>query len=250
MSDTEKVLELIDEALEPADFPGFHPEADGWDDDAAEGARAWQIDGERTAAWAMGRVSYHQRRIAEAQVLAGDLRRRADEYEAEAIARAQPHLDYFAGKLREFYEAEKPNLGRTKTRPVLGGKLAEAVGSVTTELVGDTKEAKAESEAALVSWLEDHNPALVNYPAASADKGEVKKLYGGKVDKTEAGDYPAVDPASGDEIPGVIFRRKAPKFTVTDEASGAVVEVAAIPPRPERADDDDDEQEATDDANV
>jgi len=223
---TDKTIEeLIDEALAPEDAPVGLPPAEVLEAIGEHGAEelraqlapeldAWQITGENTALWAANKLRMAEARRAAAAATARELYAVADAHQAAIDAATEWDLRYFTGKLRQYHEQAIAGSKR-KTTPLPGGiKLKSAIGSVTTEI---------DNEDELVAWLEEHPevPAL-EYPDPKVSKAELAG-FKGKLG-TEAGDYPAVteataDPETGEvaapeEIPGMHYTRKPPRFDV------------------------------------
>ena len=220
-SNEDRVLDLIDEALAPEPFrwhePGTQAEAVAiiGDHNAAEWAEqfpeaaAWKIDGERTALWALGKLRRADKARAEAKATADALRAIAAEHEADATQRTEADVRYFTAKLREYHEANIEGTKKKQTPLPGGAKLKTNPASLTTEI----PEPGTPGHDELVDWLEDHDTELLEYPPTKVLKPKVKDRYSAKVD-AEPGEYPAVDVATGEIVPGVTFVRHDPTFTV------------------------------------
>lgn len=219
---TDAMLELIDEALAPKDWP---PATDPDDRDAPvdELLERWKIDGERTALWAGTKLRRAYERRLEATVTAQRLRTMADEHVAKVEHDTDHDIRYFTGKLREYHVTDTAGTRRQSTTLPDGTKLATSVGSVTSHITDDEAE-----RAELLEFLEAHTteiPDAVDYPEPKIMVSKIKAAdTDAKVDKREPGNYPAVvdlvpDKATGEivptVIPGVTYTRGEPKFTVT-----------------------------------
>lgn len=172
---------------------------------------AWRITGTETALWAATKLRQIQRRRDAAQATADALIARARVFLADETDATDRDVRFFTNKLADWYDAEIATRGaKTKTVPLPGGiKLTSKVGSVTSRILEDDAEA-------LLAWCEANAPEAVDYPAPTVNR---TKLNGhdlkGKVDPKEAGEYPAVDKASGEVVPGLVYVRGEASFDIT-----------------------------------
>jgi hypothetical protein len=238
----EQYEEFMDAELAPESYPGddvfvdYDAEIDGpdlalVDEDPVEGdvyaegplgqveaRRRWRIEDREGAAWAMRRYAAASEERDEIAALAQRMRDAADLYERQASVGAERDRRFFGGVLR-IWHADKIRNAKTKTITFPEGDLTGRTGSV---------KAIVDDDVALLAWLNEHAPECVNVPEPpepSPKLTEVKKLFGGKVDKKEPGEYPAVvdpdDPAvkkkireAGEVVPGVKLVRGEPGFDI------------------------------------
>lgn len=157
----------------------------------------WEIDGQRTAEWALRRLKRAEGERAEAKALADELRAQAAAYEDAVARRTGRDVEYFTGRLRAFHDrllAENP---KRKTVELPSAKLERRAGGVSAVI---------EDEAKLIEWLEANDDELLNYKDPSVKRTELKAKYGAKVD-TAPGAYHALAVATGEVLPGVSIVR-------------------------------------------
>ncbi len=85
--------------------------------------------------------------------------------------------------------AENP---RAKTLDLPSGRLERRAGATRVEVVDDDVARE---------WLEEHADACLDYGDPKIKRAEIKRRFAAKV-AAEPGVYPAVDPDSGEMVPG------------------------------------------------
>ncbi len=224
----EQFDEFLDEMLEPDDYPG-DPEHDGLaifvaDGESVTGDEArerWRIRDESGAAFAVRRARAADAEIARVEALAEAQIEQIREYVRRATSSPARTVEFFEGKLREFYEREflpDPNR-RGFTKHVPGAKLGSRAGSVQTVI---------EEPGVVVEFLKDHGLVEFVEVTEKPKAGEMKKAFAAAVED-RPGSYPAVvevvDADSGEieivEVPGVAFVRGERSFGIDYESEGS-----------------------------
>lgn len=192
-------------ALKPDTIP------DDPDDGTANEALAdWNVANIDEANWAARKLARLTRRRAEITASADRQRAAIDEWEARVARKLDADLTFYGGRLEVFHRLVLADDPKAKTVPLVEVTLTSTAGRVSVQVT---------DEAAAVAWAETNEHAdIVTYPEPKIDKKEVAKEFGQKV-SAEAGEYPVVDPDSGEVAPGIAFVRGERNFTaqVADE---------------------------------
>lgn len=188
----------LDDQLDDALAPDA-PDVLAWLDAAAysaeedEGPPEWEIDGQRTAEWALRRLRRSTGERDDARELASELRAQADAYEEAVARRTERDIAFFEGRLRAFHDRLLLENPKRKTVELPSAKLERRAGGVSVIV---------EDEDVLRAWAEEHDDELLDYKDPAILKTPLKSKYGGKV-SAEAGAYPAVSDVTGEVLPGV-----------------------------------------------
>ena len=213
--DRNELDQMIDDALAP-DVPALHDwietgmvssEGYGGELTLSDDPPPWEIDGERTLAWACRKVAEAERERAVAKAEADRLRAVAAEYEARVAAKTERTLDYFLGRIRHYHDRVLAESPRRLTLEVPGFQVKRRAGAVSTEVTDEDE---------LRAWLEDRDDVadFLDYPAPKVKRTPLKQRFAGKVG-AEPGHYPAMDDTTGEKVPGVSLVRGVPSETVT-----------------------------------
>lgn len=154
-------------------------------------------------------ADWHARRLAkynedEGNIIgtANVMRARIEEWMDREIAKIAKRAARHEQALRAYHQWRLDQDPHAKTIELpTGGRLRSVAGKVKVVV---------DDPAALVEWAEAQGlvDALVNFPAPKPDLTAIAKRYGSKAaGEAEPGDYPAVDPATGDICPHAIMRR-------------------------------------------
>lgn len=158
----------------------------------------WEIDGDRTATWALRKLSVEQREVERIEAVYHDERARLDAWLDAALTRPLHRKEFFESKLigyrlrLEDAAADRgEELPRTYRLP--GGSLVVRAGRAR-RVVAD--------EATVVEW------ATRNAPEAVRRSVLVSKLPGEQVDGRLVTD-------DGEPVPGVTIETSDPSYSVT-----------------------------------
>lgn len=207
--------------LDPADglaaatAPPAAVDVDNYDDgDAAVHLDGIQVDDLDWATWAARKRHRVEQRIAERAELAADQHARINAWLEGEAARLQRDLTFFESLLHGFHQralATDPKNAKTIRLPD-GTELSSQAGKLAVT-VTDIK--------AFEGWAERNEltEELLRFPDPEPKKAEIAKRFDSKaVGETEPGDYPAVDAATGEVVPGVEITRRPRSFTVKGPA--------------------------------
>lgn len=205
MSDAAEIeaSEAIADQIEQAwrDDQAAEALADDLGDDAPIGRTAtaqqhWQIDGDKTAMWAIGKI--HDA-TEERDRIRRNAQHQIEQIQAKALrdeTGSTRTIEFMTGKLiayRRQLEQENPRL--PKTYRLANGDLCVRAGRPSVKVI---------DESAFVDWASDNRPSALTYkPKVSALK-----------DLDRADDGHLVDPETGEIIPGVVEITADPSYSV------------------------------------
>lgn len=195
--------EAIADAIETAwlDDQAAEALADELGDDAPIGRtacaqQAWDIDGDNTAMWAIGKL--HDA-TEERDRIRRNAQHQIEQIQAKALrdeARSTRTIEFMTGKLiayRRRLEAAHPKLA--KTYRLANGDIIVRAGRASVKVI---------DESAFVDWACDNRPSALTYkPKVSALK-----------DMDRADDGHLVHPETGEIIPGVVEVAGEPSYSV------------------------------------
>lgn len=192
------------DALEAELDEKLRPDGEGLLAHDQEEAERWRIDGERTADWCMRRLRRAQRRIKTAQDVARAEIEAINAWLERETFQMERDVRFFEGKLREWHEELLVAGERGKTIRLPAGETKITTGRTHVEI---------DDVDALVTWVEAHldDPGDLLVYEARPKVQQLGQRYKAKVDVLP-GDYPLVDPATGEMIPGARIVRAAPTF--------------------------------------
>lgn len=168
-----------------------------------EARERWAIDGDATATWALRRLAAARAELARIEDRHADERNRLDRWATDASRGPLHDAEFFTGKLIDYrrqLEAADPKL--RATYPLPGGSVKRRKGSQQVEVT---------DEASFVEWATANAPRLL---AVAPSKAAIREAL--VVTDEETGIL--VDPATGEQVPGVTRPRGADTYSVTTEA--------------------------------
>lgn len=194
--DTPDDLELADQ-LDDATRPAGHTSTD---DD-------WPgPTGLDDAAWCARRLAHLTRRIEHLHAYAAREHARIDAWLARATRPIEHDRAYYTHRLTAWHARlrhQDPTTPLTVRLP--GADLTSRKGRVTVHV---------DDQESLVGWAERSGQLdLLRFPPPEPDRREILRRYGAKL-ADEPGSYPAVDPDTGEVLPGVRLERAARTYTV------------------------------------
>lgn len=218
----------VEHALEPEEYPGDERVLDAIDDRPGFVSHVFEITTDGAAGWAMRKRRRALAEIDAAEMVAAELRAEADRYVEDVRRQQDRTVRAMEFLLRRYYETRMAARGPKdpKTVPVPGGKLLSRVGGVS---------ARVTNVDALREWLLGHRlPELLRPPKEPEPEVTlIRKRFAPDVPE-EPGVIPAIVHASdpltkggkralstaGEIVPGVVFERGVPSFTIEDEELG------------------------------
>lgn len=149
------------------------------------------------ANWALRKIRALTTKVMDAKNLAQAEIDRIKEWEEAEVADANESIKFFHGLLEEWHRKQLLNDPKQKTIKLPYGQLQ--MRAQQPEYIRD--------EAKLRPWLEQNMPQFLVPQAPKLDWASLKKSI------IDAGDI-ALDPETGEHIPGIQVEQREPKFTV------------------------------------
>lgn len=164
----------------------------------SEQKERFQIKDKEQAAWAMRKLHRIEVEKAEVQKIAQAEIDRIREWERGEVEQIEKQAEFFRGLLEEYHRAVISENPKAKTIKLPHGTL---------KLRTQQPAWKYEDEE-LLKWLKQNRPELVKRKVIeNPDKAQLKKIV-------QVVNGRAVDPESGEVIPGVEIEEREPKFSV------------------------------------
>lgn len=164
--------------------------------------QAFVCDTPERADWALRKLAKIRGQQAEAQKLAGEQIARIRDWLEEQDAKADSEAERFEALLLQFHQRTLAADPKAKTISLPHGTLKARQGQPKFEVMADT----------FLAWAKVNKPELVRVKEEAA-KDEIKKLakvVGGK----------AVDPDTGEAMPGVTVLPPEMKYSVEVDVDG------------------------------
>jgi len=165
------------------------------------------VDDLSTANWAVRRVARHRRKLAEVEALVQAERDRLDAYLAEQRQRYEQHVGFLADLLERFHRERLADDPTEKTITLPTGVLK------ARKLPGGLN-----CDAEALPWLQEHRPELVR-TRLEVDLVAAKREFVASDGLGVDGKAHAVDPETGEVVPGVFITPGEVRFTVDTKAS-------------------------------
>lgn len=161
------------------------------------------VDSMEKADWAVRKIARERRRLAEARELAKAERSRIDEWEAEQTQRCETATAFFEDLLQNYHRRLLDDDPKAKTVRLPSGELVAR--KLPDSLICDGGDDTIE-------WTEQHEPDAV-VVRKTVDRSKMKRRLGvGSNERPEG--FEAIDPATGEVVPGFWFQVGAVSFKV------------------------------------
>lgn len=188
------------------------PALDDFEDGEAETHLAeWSIEDLDGATWAARKLAIKRDRRDKIKAFYKDQRAILDKWLTDETRRLEDDARFFEGRLEGFHRAAIDVDAKALTiRLPNGSELTSLKGKLAVEV---------DNVAALTAWAEANEKAdeLLRFPEPEPNKVAIGK-YASKAGD-DPGDYPAVDDATGEILPGVTIVRRERSYTVKDPIS-------------------------------
>lgn len=177
------------------------------DDAPDQQSETFTIDTLEKADWAVRKIARERRRLAEERDLASCERARIDEWEAEQIERRTTATQYLEELLARYHRSVLDDDPKAKTIRLPSGELVsrKQPDSIVCDGGEDT-----------IEWAEANAPELV-IVKKSIDRSKAKQRLAPSDDEHAEG-FTAVDPATGEVVAGLWFKRGDVRFSVKTDA--------------------------------
>lgn len=161
------------------------------------------VDSMEKADWAVRKIARERRRLAEAKDLAKAERARIDEWEAEQTKRCDDACAFFEDLLQNYHRRLLDDDPKAKTVRLPAGELVAR--KLPDSLICDGGDDS-------IAWAEEHAPDTV-VVRKTVDRAKLKRRLGlGPVERAEG--FEAIDPTSGEVVPGFWFQIGTVTFKV------------------------------------
>jgi hypothetical protein len=171
----------------------------------------WKASGRETADWAMRKLGKLRLDTAEIAMVADKEIATIKAWKERASLVNERRQAYFEGVLTEWLCSLQQDDPKRLSISLPSGTIKSRKGSVVIDI---------DDEDEFVEWCRDNYPDLVE-DVPHIDKAAAKKLLRGKV-TDDPRRYPAVDPETGEVVPGAVIIRHARSYTVdTNEGNEA-----------------------------
>lgn len=172
-----------------------------------DGRDGFTIDNLEKAEWAVRKIARARRHLAEAKELAHAEQSRIVEWLADEEHRYQQSVEFLEELLARYHRHVLDDDPKAKTIRLPGGELVAR--KAPDSLLIDESDERIDDTYA---WLEANEPAAI-VTRRSIDKPTLKRKLVAS-DKPESGGFLAMDPVTGEVVPGVLFRLGETAFRV------------------------------------
>jgi len=173
--------------------------------------KGWMLETEGQADWALRRYAQYEQQAADVDLQADRLIAEINAWRTARKARYQRHLEYFTGKLKQWFADWRESHPKEKSCPLPFGTIGER--AQQPEVIKDDSE--------LVNWLEGEGLERYVKVKKLSDWATLKRGCDLEGDK-------AVYKPTGEEIPAVTLVQRPPAFYVKPAGLPAIVEGAEI----------------------